>query len=82
MCVSKEVSLGAFIICTLTCFYLYKRNRVNDRWIAVMFGYFGTMQFLEYLMWKDQECTGLNQIATECLVSSRLTLSALHNKLC
>ena len=65
MCVSKEVSLGAFIICSLTCYYLYKRNRVNDRWIALMFGYFGSMQFLEYLMWKDQECNGLNQTATD-----------------
>ena len=65
MCVSKEVSLRAFIICSLTCYYLYNRNRVNDRWIAVTFGYLGTMQFLEYLMWKDQECNGLNQTATD-----------------
>ena len=64
MCINKEVSISAFIICSVTCFYLYKRNRLNDRWIAIMFGYLGTMQFLEYLMWIDQECSGLNQMAT------------------
>jgi len=29
-----------------------------------MFGYLGTMQYLEYLIWTDQECNGLNQKAT------------------
>jgi len=37
---------------------------MNDRWISILFAYLGTMQLLEYLMWKDQECNGLNQIAT------------------
>lgn len=64
MCVTKEVSMGVFLICTITCFYLYRRNNKNDRWIAVLFGYLGSMQFLEYLMWSDQDCTGLNQWAT------------------
>lgn len=64
MCVNKEVSIGAFIICSVSCLYLYKRNHINDRWIAVLFFYFGLMQFLEYLMWIDQECSGLNQSAT------------------
>jgi hypothetical protein len=65
MCVTKEVSISAFFICSLSCIYLYQRNNVNDRWIAFIFGYFGIMQFLEYLMWTDQKCTGLNQTATD-----------------
>ena len=64
MCINKEVSISGFIICSVSCFYLYKRNKLNDRWIAILFGYIGTMQFLEYLMWIDQECSGLNQMAT------------------
>ena len=64
MCIDKEVSISAFALCSITCIYLYKRNKVNDRWIAILFGYLGTMQFLEYLMWMDQECSGLNQVAT------------------
>jgi hypothetical protein len=64
MCISEGVSLLAFCICTVCCIYLYRRNHRNDRWIAILFGYFGTMQFLEYLMWTDQTCTGLNQWST------------------
>jgi hypothetical protein len=65
MCVSKEVSLGAFILCTIMCLYLFKRNKPNDRWVALFFIYIGCMQYLEYLMWSDQECSGKNQKATE-----------------
>lgn len=64
MCVTKEVSLSVFIICSISCIYLYKRNLVNDRWVAILFGYIGIMQLLEYFMWKDQECKGLNQKTT------------------
>jgi len=65
MCISAEVSMIAFLTCSISCIYLYKRNRTNDRWISLIFGYFGIMQLLEYLMWIDQECSGLNQIATD-----------------
>jgi hypothetical protein len=65
MCISAEVSMIAFLTCSITCIYLYKRNRPNDRWIALIFGYFGIMQLLEYFMWIDQECSGLNQIVTD-----------------
>ena len=65
MCINEKVSLVAFTICSLSCFYLFKMNNKNDRWIAIFFGFIGSMQFLEYLMWKDQECKGLNQTATD-----------------
>lgn len=64
MCITKEVSISTFIICTISCIYLYQRNNINDRWIAILFGYIGIMQLLEYFMWKDQDCKGLNQKAT------------------
>ena len=64
MCISEGVSLVAFFVCSVSCIHLYLRNNTNDRWIAILFGYFGTMQFLEYLMWTDQACTGLNQWST------------------
>lgn len=65
MCINEEVSMITFTVCMVSCFYLYNRNHTNDKWVAIMFGYLGTMQLLEYLMWKDQECNGLNQIATD-----------------
>ena len=64
MCITKEVSISTFLICTISCIYLYQRNNTNDRWVALLFGYIGIMQFLEYLMWCDQECKGLNQKTT------------------
>ena len=65
MCITKDVSLSVFIICTISCIYLYKRNLLNDRWIAILFTYVGIIQLLEYFIWKDQECSGLNQKATK-----------------
>ena len=65
MCINAEVSISAFIFCSITCIYLYMRNKMNDRWIAIFFGYIGIMQLFEYLMWIDQECSGLNQLATD-----------------
>ena len=62
MCINETVSFGTFTVCTLSCIYLFKRNNMNDRWISILFAYLGTMQLLEYLMWRDQECNGLNQI--------------------
>ena len=64
MCINENVSLITFLTCSLICCYLYYRNKLDDRWIALFFGYLGLIQFLEYLMWKDQKCTGLNQLAT------------------
>ena len=64
MCLSGELSMTVFVISLVTCIYLWRRNNVHDRWIACVFGYIGSMQFLEYLMWIDQECSGLNQEAT------------------
>jgi len=71
MCINEKVSLAAFTICTISCIYLFNRNNKNDRWVSIMFGYLGSMQLLEYLMWKDQGCTGLNQFATN--------LAFIHN---
>ena len=65
MCVNEYVSIAIFMICSITCLYLYKRNRVNDRWVAIVFFYIGSMQLIEFVMWLDQECKGANQIATD-----------------
>ena len=64
MCISKEVSLVAFITSLSASIFLYNRNNKNDRWVALTFGYIGFMQILEVMMWMDQNCSGLNQKAT------------------
>lgn len=65
MCINDKVSILAFMFCSFTCLFLYKRNKRNDKWVCIMFGYLGLMQLLEYLMWIDQDCNGLNQFATD-----------------
>ena len=65
MCINENISLIIFLVCSITCIYLFKRNYINDRWIAIAFFYIGLMQILEFIMWVDQECKGPNQIATD-----------------
>ena len=65
MCVNKEVSLISFIFVITVCTYLFKRNNQNDRWIAIVFGYIGLMQLIEFFMWIDQKCKNINIIATK-----------------
>ena len=76
MCITKEVSLSVFIICSLSCIYLYQRNLPNDRWVAILYGYIGIIQLLEYFMWKDQNCGLMNDLASRS-VHSILTLQTL-----
>ena len=65
MCINEKVSMTAFITCTIASLYLFYRNNKYDRWVAIFFFYIGLMQLLEYFMWIDQECKGLNQISTD-----------------
>ena len=65
MCVSKEVSLVAFVVAIAACIRLGVRGYVNDRWIAVTLGYIATMQLLEFLMHLDQPCGDVNRAATQ-----------------
>ena len=55
MCWSFEVSLSLFtgLFTYLTAFIAYNRNYQNDRWIAMFIASFGTMQFLEAILWKN-----------------------------
>jgi hypothetical protein len=66
MCVSREVSLVALAVAWAACLWLWLRNRPHhDRWIAMVSGYIGLMQLLEFAMWSDQGCGQVNLIATQ-----------------
>lgn len=64
MCVSLEVSLAAAAVSLGCSSYLFVRNRPSDRYVALVFGYVGTMQILEALMHLDPNCGRLNRTAT------------------
>lgn len=65
MCWNKEVSLATFIIAIIGVFYLYKRNKQNDRWIAFFSGTITMIQLAEYFMWSNNTCSNhINKYAS------------------
>jgi hypothetical protein len=51
MCWNKEISLGSFIIISLVCIMLFKRNLPNDRLMAIFIMGYGSMQLFETIIW-------------------------------
>ncbi len=64
MCWSKRVSMITFIVAILGSIYLYKRNRPNDRWVAVFAATIGMIQLAEFFMWSDLGCGSVNKYAS------------------
>ena len=64
MCYSAEVSIGTFLIVELICIFLWVRDRRIDRPMAVILSILVFMQFLEYLIWTNQECNSVNKAVT------------------
>ena len=61
MCFNKESSLGTFVLSVLIMVTLYQRGY---KWIPLFILSYSSIQFLEFLMWSDQECAGINQVAS------------------
>ena len=51
MCWNAEVSLITFLTSAVMCVYLWYRNEVNDRSIALWIFSFSLMQLFEFFMW-------------------------------
>lgn len=65
MCHSYEASISALIVGWAGCFMLMMtKSRINFR-VGLFFFYVLSMQLIEAFMWKDQKCSGLNQIASK-----------------
>ena len=67
MCYSAEVSLGTFLFVELICIFLWIRDRRFDRPFALILNVFVFVQFLEYLIWTNQECNSVNKAVTAIL---------------
>ena len=66
MCWSEKSSLTTFLIGTIVSLFLIVRNKAYDRLFGIFFVWIIFMQFLEYLMWRDINCTtNLNNIASQ-----------------
>ena len=66
MCWSFRASLGAFLIGGGASLNLINRDKYYlDKQIGNVMFFIILMQLFEAMMWADQKCTGLNQIATK-----------------
>lgn len=64
MCWNKQVSIVTFILAIIGSIYLYKRNRPNDRWIAIFAATIAMIQLAEFFMWSDLACGSINKYAS------------------
>lgn len=68
MCYSLEASIITYLV-TLPIFIFFILSKNLDyKIVGIIFTYIIQMQLLEGLMWADQSCTGLNQIASRLSV--------------
>lgn len=65
MCHSLDASLGALVIGWIGCILLFLSGSSINRNVSLMLAYVISMQLIEALMWMDQKCNGLNQIASK-----------------
>jgi len=55
MCWNAPVSMATFISSTVICAYLWKRNIINDKPLAIFILCFSSMQLFEFFMWRDMK---------------------------
>ena len=67
MCYSAEGSLGTFLFVEVICIFLWVRDRRIDRPMALILSVLVFMQFLEYLIWMNQECNAINKLVTSII---------------
>jgi hypothetical protein len=66
MCYSKSLSLKSFLFGIISSIYLYnKHNDKSDIVISLFFAFVSLMQLVEYFLWSDLKCTGVNQTTSK-----------------
>jgi hypothetical protein len=68
MCYSKSLSLKSFLFGIVSSLYLYNMNDKSDNSkivIALFFAFVSLMQLVEYFLWSDLKCTGVNQTTSK-----------------
>jgi len=69
MCWSFQASMAAFLIGGGASLYLINRDKYYlDKQIGYVMFFIILMQLFEAMIWADQKCTGLNQIATKLAI--------------
>jgi hypothetical protein len=68
MCYSKSLSLKSFLFGIISSIYLYTNNNSSfneNKTIALFFSFVSLMQLVEYFLWSDLKCTGINQTTSK-----------------
>jgi len=65
MCWNAPVSIITWVTSIIGAGLLIKRGTRTDIWNALFVLTFSSIQLLEFFMWIDQSCSGINQIATK-----------------
>jgi len=68
MCYSAESSIISFIIGAGCSLYLLNSKNNTNKHIGLFFLFVSLIQFLEFLMWIDQDCGILNNIASKSIL--------------
>jgi hypothetical protein len=70
MCFNKETSWGSWLVISTIAWYLYKRNKGVDRWMAIFIGVFSLIQLLEGFVWAgiDTNRPQINANATALII--------------
>ncbi len=72
MCWSAEASLAFFVVGWAASGILICRDAAMDRFWGIFFLWVTAMQFLEFLMWRDQQCGALNNAASQAAWAQNL----------
>lgn len=64
MCWNWQVSLLTWLVAFAASLYLFQRKRPYDVTFGLLLLVYSSMQFWEFLMWRDQACGTMNAIAT------------------
>ena len=80
MCYSAQASLGAFAFALLLSYFLYNRNKNNDRSIAILIIGISTMQIAEFIMHLDPKCkTNINKYGSMLGMSALLFIQPIFS---
>jgi hypothetical protein len=65
MCFSANMSIISFIVGLIGSILVYSLGGPSNKIIGLFLGFVSFMQFLEYLLWKHQECNNQNKFLSK-----------------
>lgn len=67
MCYNAPTSIIYFCIISVIIFYLWRRNKNNDRWFSLLFACVNFVQLGEFIIWRYINNSKINKIGTKII---------------